>query len=93
MTFPGTAPIAKLSELIEWARPRYNRVTKTYDGFDALQGAGDVAVVYCRGTLSGEWPDGTPFSGIRFIDRFEVTEGRITRQEVWNDIAEVKAQA
>ncbi len=32
------------------------------------------------------------FEGIRFIDRFEVTAGKITRQDVWNDIAEVKAQ-
>ncbi len=90
MIFPGTAPMTSLQELIDWARPRYKRVTKTYKGFDAMQGPGDAAFVYCRGTLSGEWPDGAPFDGIRFIDRFEVTDGLITRQEVWNDIAEVK---
>ena len=91
MTFPGTAPMTTLEELIEWAKPRYNFVTKTYEGFEALQSPQDAAVVYCRGTLSGEWPDGTPFSGIRFIDRFEVVDGRLTRQDVWNDIAEAKA--
>ena len=48
-------------------------------------------IVYCFGTLNGEWPDGQAFSGIRFIDRFEITQGRITRQQVWNDIAEVVA--
>ena len=47
---------------------------------------------YTRGTLAGEWPDGTAFSGIRFIDRFEVTDGKITQQDVWNDIAEVRAK-
>ena len=40
--------------------------------------------------VSGIMPDGTPFEGIRFIDRFEVTEGLLTRQDVWNDIAEIK---
>lgn len=90
MTFPGTAPMRTLSELIAWAAPRYRFVTKSYEGFDALQSGGEHAIVYCRGTLSGEWPDGTPFDGIRFIDRFEVTAGLITKQDVWNDIAETK---
>lgn len=92
MTFPGTGPMTTLQELIEWAAPRYRFVKKTYDGFDAMQSAGDHAVVYCRGALSGEWPDGTAFDGIRFIDRFEVSGGLLTRQDVWNDIAEEKGQ-
>lgn len=90
MTFPGTGPMKRLEDLIAWAQPRYRFVTKAYEGVDALQSQGDAAIVYCRGTLSGEWPDGTAFDGIRFIDRFEVTGGRITKQDVWNDIAEVK---
>lgn len=88
MTFPGTAPMHSLDALIAWSKPRYRFVTKTYDGFDALQSEGAQAIVYCRGALSGAWPDGTTFAGIRFIDRFELTEGLITRQDVWNDIAE-----
>ena len=91
MTFPGTGPMSTLAELIDWAKGRYRFVTKTYDAVDAFH-SGGAAVVYTRGTLSGEWPDGGPFTGIRFIDRFEVTSGRITRQDVWNDIAEVRAQ-
>lgn len=89
MRFPGTGPMHRLQELIDWAKPRYRFVKKTYDGFDAMQGD-DVAVVYCRGTLSGEWPDGTAFEGIRFIDRFEIAGGKIVKQDVWNDIAEVR---
>lgn len=92
MRFPGAAPMHALQELIDWAAPRYRFVRKTYEGFDAMQSEGAAAVVYCRGTLAGEWPDGTAFEGIRFIDRFEVKGGKITRQDVWNDIAEVKAQ-
>ncbi len=89
MRFPGTPAMTKLAELIDWATGRYRFVTKTYDTIEAFHSDG-VAVVYTIGTLSGEWPDGAPFSGIRFIDRFEVTGGKITRQDVWNDIAEVR---
>lgn len=91
MVFPATAPMTHLSELIDWSKGRYKFVTKTYDGFDALHSAG-VAVVYARGTLAGEWLNGTPFEGIRFIDRFEISGGRILRQDVWNDMGEVRAQ-
>ncbi|QDG78917.1 tautomerase family protein [Labrenzia sp. PHM005] len=91
MQFPGAPPMYTLEELIAWAGPRYRFVKKAYQGFDVLQDTGPAALVYCRGTLSGEWPDGTPFDGIRFIDRFEIETGKITRQDVWNDLAEVKA--
>lgn len=89
MHFPGTAPMTELADLIAWAKPRYRFVTKSFEGFDTVSGA-DGSIVYCRGTLSGEWPDGSAFSGIRFIDRFELAGGKITRQDVWNDIAEVR---
>jgi len=91
MVFPGTGPMVRLAELIDWAKGRYRFVKKTYDAVEAFQN-GDVAVVYTRGALAGEWPDGAPFSGIRFIDRFEIKGGKITKQDVWNDIAEVRAQ-
>ena len=59
-------------------------------GLGARFGKGaDGGIVYCYGTLSGEWPDGEAFSGIRFIDRFEFAGDLIARQMVWNDLAEV----
>lgn len=85
MTFPGGVTLRTPSELVAWAAPRYRFVRKTYDGFDALG-----RVVWCFGTLSGEWPDGTPFEGIRFVDRFALEGGLLVRQDVWNDIAEVR---
>lgn len=91
MVFPATQPMTQLSELIEWSKGRYRFVKKIYDGFDAAH-SGGVAVVYARGTLYGEWMDGTPFEGIRFIDRFEITGGKIVSQDVWNDMAEVQAK-
>ncbi len=91
MQFPGADPMQRLEELVDWSKPRYRFVRKSYEGFDACAGSGG-AVVYCRGTLSGEWIDGTAFAGIRFIDRFELCDGLITKQDVWNDIAEQKAR-
>ncbi len=93
MQFPGTGPMTTLQELIAWSVPRYKSITKSYEGFDAVQSRTAATVVYCRGTLSGVWPDGTAFEGIRFIDRFEVEDGMIIRQDVWNDIAETRANA
>lgn len=93
MVFPGTRPMADLDELIAWSKPRYRSVSKTYEGFDVMQSSGDETLVYCRGTLSGQYHDGSSFSGIRFVDRFEILDGLISRQEVWNDMAEVRAQA
>lgn len=91
MHFPGAAPMHELAELIDWSKGRYTRVAKTYDGVEALHADG-AAVVYARGTLHGEWLDGTAFDGIRFIDRFEISGGRIIRQDVWNDMGEVRAR-
>ena len=87
MTFPGGVRFTTLEQLVAWGRERYRFVRKTYDRFDEMQcGAGQV--VYCFGTLHGQWPDGTAFSGIRFIDRFELRGGVLRDQQVWNDLAE-----
>jgi phenylpyruvate tautomerase PptA (4-oxalocrotonate tautomerase family) len=89
MIFPGGARFTRLEELIAWAAPRYRRIAKVYDGFDTVPGM-DVATVYCRGKLEGEWSDGRAFSGIRFIDRFTVGAGKLKDQQVWNDLGETR---
>ncbi|MEO8544479.1 MAG: nuclear transport factor 2 family protein [Betaproteobacteria bacterium] len=86
MTFPGAAPMQQLAQLVQWSRSRYRNVAKDYEQFDECW-TGDGAVVYCFGHLHGTWLDGTAFEGIRFIDRFAVTDGLINRQDVWNDMA------
>ena len=89
MVFPGTAPMRRLDELVAWARPRYNYVKKDIATVE-VSPTSDGAVVYVIGTLFGEWPNGTSFADIRFIDRFEIEKHLIVRQDVWNDIAEVR---
>jgi phenylpyruvate tautomerase PptA (4-oxalocrotonate tautomerase family) len=88
MIFPGGAEFAALEDLVAWSRPRYRFVKKSYDAFDECFGEAGM-IVYCFGTLSGEWPDGTSFDGIRFIDRFTVAAGKLTDQKVWNDLRTV----
>ena len=85
MTFPGGTRFSRLEELVAWSRPRYRFVRKSYETFDECHAEGRT-VVYCFGTLSGEWLDGTAFGGIRFIDRFEVADGKLADQKVWNDM-------
>jgi hypothetical protein len=66
---------------------RYRWVKKKMDRFDVCPGASET-VVYSIGTLYGEWMDGTPFEGNRYVDRFVVQDGHIVRMDVWNDSAE-----
>ena len=87
MTFPGDIRFSTPKELAAWGSERYRFVRKNYDGFDEMQCDGE-AVIYCYGTLNGEWPDGKPFSGVRFIDRFVVKDRLLLDQRVWNDLAE-----
>jgi len=89
MTFPASGEMSSLADLVAWSKTRYRFVAKTYDAVEAFHARG-VAVVYARGVLSGEWPDGAPFGGVRFIDRFEVSGDLIVRQDVWNDLAEAR---
>lgn len=89
MTFPTGRRMADLSDLVEWSATRYRFVTKTYDRFDTAATL-DGPVVYCFGTLRGEWPDGTPFDNVRFIDRFALRDGKLAVQDVWNDLEAVR---
>ncbi len=93
MTFPGGVRFTRLGELVDWAATRYAGIAKTFEGMEEFPGEDGAVVVYCFGTLSGTWPDGTPFAGVRFIDRFTVRDGRIVDQRVWNDLGEARASS
>lgn len=86
MQFPGAPSMQRLSEVVEWARTRYRSVSKTFHAVDQCVYPTHCVVV-CHGELAVEWLDGSTSTGVRFIDRFEITEGLITRQDVWNDLA------
>jgi hypothetical protein len=88
VTGPGGRPAGSVQDIIANSSLRYRRIGKHITRFDAMPTVDGGVIVYCIGTLHGEWLDGRAFSGIRFIDRFELWEGLITVQEVWNDAAE-----
>jgi limonene-1,2-epoxide hydrolase len=90
MIFPGGHRFESLEQLVAWARQRYARAQKVYERFDVVAAGEGTSVIYCYGTLFGEFLSGERFSGIRFIDRFTVSGGRLVDQQVWNDMAEVR---
>ena len=68
---------------------RYRWVKKRIESTEVVTGGNaDAAVVYSLGTLYGEWPDGTPFEGNRYVDRYVVRDRLIVQMDVWNDSAE-----
>ncbi len=91
MRFPGGAAMHRLEELVQWASVRYRSVAKDFERMDVCT-SGERVTVVCSGTLHGVWLDGSTFAGIRFIDRFDIREGLIQQQDVWNDLAEARSQ-
>jgi ketosteroid isomerase-like protein len=87
--FTGARVMNDIAGCSAFNAERYRWVKKRFKQTDVVQGANDdEAVVYNIGTLYGEWPDGTPFAGNRYVDRYVLRQGKIVEMEVWNDSAE-----
>jgi hypothetical protein len=87
--FTGGRAMQAPAECAAFNAGRYAWVKKKFGRTEVVSGAtAEEAVVYMTGTLYGEWLDGTPFSGNRYVDRYVVRAGRIISMEVWNDSAE-----
>ncbi len=87
LTFPGGRTFSSLEEQVSSSAGRFRGVRKVLAGFDVLTSE-DLTIVYVYGTLEGEDLDGNGFSGVRFLDRFELADNKIVDQKVWNDLAE-----
>ena len=87
ITFTGGRKYSHPSETAAFNAGRYKWVKKKMERSDVVPGVGET-IVYNLGTLYGEWPDGTPFEGNRYVDRFVVRGGKIVQMDVWNDSAE-----
>ena len=90
--FTGNRPMRDPSETTAFNAARYRWVKKRIERTETVASStvdadGDT-VVYSLGTLHGEWPDGTPFEGNRYVDRYVVRAGLIVQMDVWNDSAE-----
>ena len=99
--FTGGRAMADPTECTAFNKARYAWVKKRIERTEtvaaiqvhdaaAVRAAADPedTVVYSLGTLYGAWPDGTPFEGNRYVDRYVVRGGLITQMDVWNDSAE-----
>lgn len=87
IAFTGHRVLADARAITAFNGSRYARVKKAFSHFDWMERDG-MTIVYSNGTLYGEWLDGRSFANNRYLDRFEVRDGRITRMDVWNDSAE-----
>jgi hypothetical protein len=89
--FTGGRAMSDPAECAAFNAGRYRWVKKRIERTETVvaqpQDGADV-IVYSLGTLYGEWPDGTPFEGNRYVDRYVVRDGLIVQMEVWNDSAE-----
>jgi hypothetical protein len=87
ITFTGGRAMPDPQAVTAFNGARYTWVKKQIGEYDWMQ-RNDLTVVYSNGTLYGQWPDGRTFAGNRYLDRYEVRDGLITRMDVWNDSAE-----
>jgi hypothetical protein len=87
ITFTGGRSYRHPRETAAFNARRYQWVKKKMERTDVVPG-GRETIVYNLGTLYGEWPDGTPFEGNRYVDRFVVRDAKIVAMAVWNDSAE-----
>ncbi len=89
ITFTGGRAMRDPAETSAFNASRYRWVKKRIASTELVAGgSAEESVVYSLGTLYGEWPDGTPFEGNRYVDRYVVCHGLITQMDVWNDSAE-----
>jgi len=90
LVFTGGRRMAGPAESAAFNAKRYKWVKKRFLRTDAAldPATGDVHV-YNTGQLYGEWPDGTPFDGNRYMDIFTVRGRKIVSTDVWNDSAEI----
>lgn len=87
--FTGGRAMQAPAECSAFNASRYAWVKKKIDRTEVVAGGTpQETVVYSLGTLYGAWPDGTPFEGNRYVDRYVLQDGLITQMDVWNDSAE-----
>jgi hypothetical protein len=90
ITFTGARPMRDPAECAAFNAKRYRWVKKRFEHTHVVAGGTmEDAIVYNTGTLHGEWPDGSPFEGNRYVDRYTIHGGLIVRMEVWNDSGEL----
>lgn len=83
ITLPGACFTGEnaFEEFLDYLATRYEWATKEFDRW-IVSGSTVVSI----GTLSGVDNRGAAFEGIRYVDVYEVVDGRIARLDIWNDL-------
>ena len=84
ITLPGATfegPDAA-SEFLAHLAPRYEWAAKEFERW--IETDREVVSI---GTLYGVDNDGEEFSGVRYVDVYEVEDGLVQRVDIWNDLA------
>ena len=68
--------------MIDHLSPRYEWAAKEFDRWIETESTA-VGI----GTLYGVDNDGEEFDGVRYVDVFDVEDGRVVHWEFWNDLA------
>lgn len=84
ITLPGERFVGDQAalEMLEWLDPRYEWVDKEFD-----QWIETGPYVVSQGTLFGVNNDGEAFEGVRYVDVYEIEDGRISHVDIYNDLA------
>jgi hypothetical protein len=89
MTVSGNYRFTDIAEFVAFSGERNGAIRKSPEAYETCRTDEGIAV-YCIGTMSGSWLDGSHFEGIRFIDRFLVGGQKILDLQVWSDMSEFR---
>lgn len=89
MTVTGGSVFSHPREFAAQSRGRQKSAIKTTDRYDEIPTA-TGAIVYSIGSMAGEWNNGTTYQGVRYIDRFEIVNGKIADMNVYSDMSEFR---
>jgi ketosteroid isomerase-like protein len=89
MTVTGGSVFKHPRDFAAQSRARQKSAIKTTDRYDEIPTA-TGAIVYSIGSMAGEWNNGTTYRDIRYIDRFEIVNGKIAEMNVYSDMAEFR---
>ena len=87
LVFPGPTSFSDVAAIFEWFAKRYSFARYRYDHMDVIESP-QRQIVYATGRVEGTLLSGKHFEGVRYIDRFDIVNGRIARKEVWTDMAD-----
>lgn len=89
LEYPGRLEFASVSDLLRWSHGRHKGIRHLFERFDFAGGGEGPTVAYVSGTLDGTFNNGKTFSGVRFIYRFAIQDGKILETVLWSDMAEL----